>query len=855
MTVHDSTSLIQEAKENGVATLEGSQLTTEEEEIVVDGGDANDVNLAVDVDIELQAEPEREPSLRSPLRTTPSGRWRLRDSDDDSELIDVQLGSIRMGVGPPPLVNQSSAPEASPDSICDISLSGSLDEEIIVPGGGEASALLQLNSSFASNMSQGGAQSVQSSHTGLMTKPETTPFQLYDDIYGLIYLAKSSHPAYYFALVVFSIQSLLLLLIFFDMVQVGVFESVDRGLNGVLNRMNMPPAVPITVTVAQMLGIMCTVLVVASEGDLTRGSSKLFDGYQTDLIQKDPDATYKTWLLAAWAQVFVGVLMTADCFILIMQSRTVIEMCLNFAALHFVQEIDDIAFAVAQRGYITASIQEECERVSENMTSTLPWLRTINLRRTLLVLITIALYVAFAVLLYWQWGGVYLCKTLHVQFGGSLEPDLDFYSGVFQSQGNFPANWIDSRTVYYDESGALQLSYCSSEKAWVFSKQTKEPCDHYFVLSSRAEVFDVLEVAGQGWSHRNMQTGELSPFEWLSISCVDCGEETSIDEVCNPEFGRCVDRKCECYDGRMGVNCEFAEPTCRYLYLDVESRGTLASVPSAFVFSDIEYAPLNLTNDTLLQLKNRPVYVPSEFHNNNDNNFAFIFFSGRRWILFGKQPEEHSTLSPHELIRKIQLLAAKSASVQALKNFSQLEPYKPLFFSSPVNHGTASDSVEPTNVDWVVSRIDGSLEVLEYRPNDKKPVNAQLLCSECNNSSNPCLNSGICDYSGVCGCLSSYHGPLCESAYTCEEVGCVHGGFCHPILHTCSQCPQGVYGTLCQYMDQVVDQGFCDQIACKNFGICDPILERCVCTEGFGGEYCDEEILEPAVGNLSAGSP
>ena len=58
-------------------------------------------------------------------------------------------------------------------------------------------------------------------------------------------------------------------------------------------------------------------------------------------------------------QSTVGVLMIMDLFILLMTSFEVVGMCLNFAALHFVQDIDDVAFKVASMGLVSRRIEAE----------------------------------------------------------------------------------------------------------------------------------------------------------------------------------------------------------------------------------------------------------------------------------------------------------------------------------------------------------------------------------------------------------------------------------------------------------------------------------------------------------------
>jgi hypothetical protein len=67
----------------------------------------------------------------------------------------------------------------------------------------------------------------------------------------------------------------------------------------------------------------------------------------------------------------VGALMIIDLFLLMMTSWNVLGMCLNFAALHFVQDIDDVCFVVASMGLLGQTIQREvhCKSIQSPISS------------------------------------------------------------------------------------------------------------------------------------------------------------------------------------------------------------------------------------------------------------------------------------------------------------------------------------------------------------------------------------------------------------------------------------------------------------------------------------------------------
>lgn len=113
-------------------------------------------------------------------------------------------------------------------------------------------------------------------------------------------------------------------------------------------------------SIAQFLGTALTISFMAYGGDLLKGLDQLFNGYDLEVAKVKEGATRTKWVVSAVLQSFVGILMTTDLFLLMMQSTSVIGMCLNFAALMFVQEIDDVAFQVASLGLISRRIEVEC---------------------------------------------------------------------------------------------------------------------------------------------------------------------------------------------------------------------------------------------------------------------------------------------------------------------------------------------------------------------------------------------------------------------------------------------------------------------------------------------------------------
>lgn len=137
-------------------------------------------------------------------------------------------------------------------------------------------------------------------------------------------------------------------------------------------------------------------------------------------------------------------------------------------------------------------------------------------------------------------------------------------------------------------------------------------------------------------------------------------------------------------------------------------------------------------------------------------------------------------------------------------------------------------------------------EVVEFHCKDTSvrahPVATSNVCS-----SSPCLNGGVCQFSGLntymCVCRGRYKGPKCElDPDPCQDSPCLNEGQCKvdteaPNSFTC-RCPGSLLGMRCTY-------GFkCRPNPCHNGGTCveGPTSALCHCAPGFAGLYCDKTV-------------
>jgi len=187
----------------------------------------------------------------------------------------------------------------------------------------------------------------------------------------------------------------------------------------------MPVAVSPFVTIGQFLAILWSVVILAHDGDLFTGFTRLLQGYNPAILHYYPTASYWSWLLAGVLQVIEGVMVICVSFVLLMASSSLLDIILNVAAIFFVSEIDDISFNVASRGFLGDAIAKECKKASRKLSLDIHGYskQTIAiLQRVLLLVVLVGQLIPYAILASWQWNGRFLCHTLDVQFGDAILP-------------------------------------------------------------------------------------------------------------------------------------------------------------------------------------------------------------------------------------------------------------------------------------------------------------------------------------------------------------------------------------------------------------------------------------------------
>ena len=90
-------------------------------------------------------------------------------------------------------------------------------------------------------------------------------------------------------------------------------------------------------------------------------ANKIYDRTVTKGSAMFRHATFKKWVLANFLRCVDGLLSLTICFSIMLITNTILQVFLNFAALYFLQSIDDVFYELAQRGFFFDAMEDATE--------------------------------------------------------------------------------------------------------------------------------------------------------------------------------------------------------------------------------------------------------------------------------------------------------------------------------------------------------------------------------------------------------------------------------------------------------------------------------------------------------------
>jgi len=175
-----------------------------------------------------------------------------------------------------------------------------------------------------------------------------------ENVYSLLFIADSTSPAFWISLMFVVFQLAMICLVLADMIQP--------------NNSQNPIGAPTNVSsVVRLAGFMSLFLSVALFWDLMDAVDKLI----RDRVKlKQQSRQRLKFYFAFTLQLAIGILFLIAIFILVVRSTDVLGMFLNYAAMQFITEVDDIVFKLAALGYVGKCMKKERMRKGKRFQTT-----------------------------------------------------------------------------------------------------------------------------------------------------------------------------------------------------------------------------------------------------------------------------------------------------------------------------------------------------------------------------------------------------------------------------------------------------------------------------------------------------
>jgi hypothetical protein len=233
---------------------------------------------------------------------------------------------------------------------------------------------------------------------------------LQEDVFTLFFLSEPRSRTFIYSILVIALQYTIYGLLLYSLVE------DDDPYRDKDNTLKVPAFVDIYVMVSQVIALLIAVI---TQEDVMYTIELITVGYDPAVLASHPSATRFYWVASCILRFLEGAVGVGIAFVFIVQSSTVIDIFLNFAAVEFVAGLDNVGFGLAAAGLIGRAAQEATQDAKEIK---LP-LRKRKHRKTR-QLVVLASFVIMAAGLIWiqhkQFNGEYVvgtsCSRIEVSF-------------------------------------------------------------------------------------------------------------------------------------------------------------------------------------------------------------------------------------------------------------------------------------------------------------------------------------------------------------------------------------------------------------------------------------------------------
>ena len=595
---------------------------------------------------------------------------------------------------------------------------------------------------------------------------------LSEDTFGFLMAAPTASTSFALGMGVLLFQFALYLLMGGNLID---FEAGINESGG--NLFGIPANVTSAVWLAQIVAI---VIAVVMQDDIRTGIDMLREGYGEGMQAVFPNSSRTKFALSVFARLFAGALGLFVNFLLIVSSETVIDLLLNFTALAFVGQLDEVAFFLAKQGFSGRECLKQATMISE-AEYPIPRRMVYFRKSIMMIFILIIMLIAWGAVRVNQVAGEYMCNTLVVQMGDEMRPELGTFSGLYDLQKPKGGRLFRSEHVMYvdRDAGHTRFAFCKNQGVWALQWKDnpnadfpEDPCDGWYARSSGTDTFDLTRSLEAGpWFVRDDMQREMQ-LEPFFLHCFECGNNFGAHqaEECTGR-GTCSNALCDCDEGWYGMRCEFLAP-CARLSMDARSTddllkesGSAGEVSAKKELAEsaregfeilVDDRPDSPSPPQMVNVYQRPVYVGHML----DGLYMISFFTGRRWVV------THSGLIPE--INPATLFDKELGRDEVIRVFTNgFHAHWSLFavqlVSEPMDIGTPQDQNSPVGLLMYEALSKTSKNDTEIQsPNLARPTDARAICAVCDEH-NPCHYDGKC-VDSVCQCAVGAKGAICEKS-------------------------------------------------------------------------------------------
>ena len=561
--------------------------------------------------------------------------------------------------------------------------------------------------------------------------------QFSEDTFSFMIISNPLSAPYITGLMVFAVKTAVYCLV--------LANVIDWNAN--FNKLNIPVNVSAPVVISQFIAFGITVF---TQDDLIMVLVLLYEGYK-DVHRSLPQVTFAQWMSAVLFCSIDALLGLLTTFVLVVNSATVLDVLLNFAAVEFVSQLDNAAFVLATKGFLGRINQMET-RIIQSLEYTVRrkaqapgFIRSLGMAFVLLI-VGASWFVVYVN----QIEGRYAIGHIHVQFDDSTLPGLATHNGFYQINTRVRLSPGATRFFYFEQRGTGngEFAYCRRNARWAFFEKGGDPCSKTGILAQATKLttFQLTDTGSQLW-----YTIRSGSFDRIEMPQIQLAEGCHWDNDCGPDVGSvCRRNRCVCSESYTGYQCDYRKSElCKRVEIDASRAKTFFSQRSLAT-------AYHLMNGT--DAYNRPVYL--------SDGGDLLLFTGLRWAITTIQDKGFAKYR-HNVTDLLNFIGTDGFHSSVIQSVDMI--------SEPVWFDTTSDMfMDPRDLQWY--NVVGRQGMLDASP-ATRPDRAVLVCAICNNSSNPCLNGNICNAAGQCECRNGETGPLCQIPPTGD-------GKCDPFFNT-----------------------------------------------------------------------